>query len=123
MIENRDYMDIILSPPIAILIYFVMVLVLYVIGRALAPTTRPTLEKSRLYAGGEVADTRKAAPGYRRFFVIALLFAILHLAALELATTGLIEFAAVGVNLASIGTAAVIYLIGLAVILLILFLS
>jgi NADH:ubiquinone oxidoreductase subunit 3 (subunit A) len=116
-------MDIILSPPIAILIYFILVLVLYGIGRVLAPTTRPTTEKTGLYTGGEVADTRKAAPGYRRFFVIALLFAILHLAALVLATTGLIEFAAVGVNLVSIGAAAVIYLLGLAVILLILFLS
>jgi NADH:ubiquinone oxidoreductase subunit 3 (subunit A) len=116
-------MDIIMSPPVAILIYIVLVLVLYGIGRALAPNERTTPGDSGLYTGGEVADTSKVAPGYRRFFVIALLFAVLHLAALVLATTGLIEFAAIGLIVGNIGAAAVIYLLGLAVILLILFLN
>lgn len=113
-------MEFILTPPIALLIYVGLVIILYGIGRFLAPKTRQNPEKASIYAGGEVANTTKAAPGYRRFFVIALFFAVLHLAALVLATAGL----AGSIGLATgFSVAILIYLGGIALILLILFLS
>jgi len=113
-------MELILTPPVALLIYIGLVIILYGIGRFLAPKTRTNPEKSSIYAGGEVANTSKAAPGYRRFFVIALFFAVLHLAALVLATAGL----AGGIALAPGFTVAILfYLGGIALILIILFLS
>lgn len=82
-------MEILLSPPIAFIIYIALVLVLYGFGRLLAPTAKRGSSKSGIYAGGEEAITTKAAPGYRRFFIVALFFAVLHLGALVLATAGL----------------------------------
>ncbi|CUS02143.2 conserved membrane protein of unknown function [Candidatus Promineifilum breve] len=114
-------MSIILTPPVAFLIYIALVIVLYGFGRLMAPAARRTTAKSSLYAGGEIAATTKAAPGYRRFFIVALFFAVLHLGALVLATAGLaggsIGFAA------TMWPALLFYLGGLAVALLILLLS
>jgi NADH:ubiquinone oxidoreductase subunit 3 (subunit A) len=81
--------DIILSPPVALLLYLVLVSVLSGIGRSLASPSRPSSMKSATYASGEAPPTRGAAPGYRPFFVIALFFAVLHLGVLVLASGGL----------------------------------
>jgi hypothetical protein len=68
-----------------------------------------------------VAATGKAAPGYRRFFIVALFFAVIHLGALVLATIGLAGgAAALGPG---IWLALLIYLAGLALALLIMLLS
>jgi NADH:ubiquinone oxidoreductase subunit 3 (subunit A) len=114
-------MSILLTPPVAFLIYVALVIVLYGFGRVLAPATRRSTAKSSLYAGGEVAATSKAAPGYRRFFIVALFFAVLHLGALVLATAGLAGGA--GGLVAALWPALLFYLGGLAVALLILLLS
>jgi hypothetical protein len=59
------------------------------IGRALAGTHHPTSTlKSSAYASGEAPHLSSGAPGYRPFFRVALFFAVLHLAALVLATGG-----------------------------------
>jgi NADH:ubiquinone oxidoreductase subunit 3 (subunit A) len=114
-------MDYILSPPVAFLLYIGLVALLYGFGRLLAPAARKTAAKSSLYAGGEVAATGKAAPGYRRFFIVALFFAVIHLGALVLATIGLAGGAvALGPG---IWVALLIYLGGLALALLIMLLS
>lgn len=113
-------MELILTPPIAFVIYVLLVAALYAIGRKMAPDARRSRAKSSIYAGGEVAETTKAAPGYRRFFIVALFFAVLHLGALVVATTGLAGGAALG---AGLWVAIMIYLGGLAVTLLILLLS
>ena len=112
-------MNVLLSPPVALLAYIGLVALLFGFGRLLAPAGRRK-EAELLYAGGEVAATTKAAPGYRRFFVVALFFAVLHLGALVLATAGLVGGVALGPGLM---TALFIYLGGLAVTLLILLLS
>lgn len=75
-------MEIILTPPIAFLIYIPLVVVFLFLGRALAGPEKPNPEKSSVYGGGEIAPTHLAAPGYRPFFLVALFFAILHLAML-----------------------------------------
>ena len=114
-------MDFLLSPPVAFLIYILLVGVLYGFGRVLAPAGRRSVAKSSIYAGGEVAATAKAAPGYRRFFIVALFFAVLHLGALVLATAGLATGAvAIG---SGFWIAILVYLGGLGLTLLILLLS
>lgn len=114
-------MGFVLSPPVAFVVYILLVGLLYGFGRLLAPAGRRSVAKSSIYAGGEVAATAKAAPGYRRFFIVALFFAVLHLGALVLATAGLATGAlAIG---SEFGIAILIYLGGLSLTLLILLLS
>ena len=104
-------MQILLSPPIAFLIYVVLVLILAVIGKGLAGRSKEASQfKSSTYSSGEAPPTRLAAPGYRPFFVVALFFAVLHL----------------GILVMSTGTASpvmIIYLLGLMLALLVLILG
>ena len=82
-------MDILLSPPVAFLVYIPLVLVIMGIGRLLAGPANPNSVKSSIYASGEEAPTFLAAPGYRPFFLIAFFFAVLHLGMLVLGSGGL----------------------------------
>jgi NADH:ubiquinone oxidoreductase subunit 3 (subunit A) len=109
-----------LTPPLALLAYIGLVALLFAFGRLLAPAGRPSVAHSSLYAGGEVAATTKAAPGYRRFFIVALFFAVLHLGAMVLATAALTGGLAL---VPAIGTMLLVYLGGLALALIILLLS
>ncbi len=79
-------MEILLTPPVAFLIYIPLVLIIFFIGRGLAGKTKETPLKSTIYGSGEEAPTSMAAPGYRPFFLIAFFFAVLHLGVLVLAT-------------------------------------
>ena len=80
-------MQIILTPPIAFLIYLVLVGLLSLFGKVLAGRSgEPSALKSSTYSSGEEPPTRLAAPGYRPFFVVALFFAVLHLGVLVLST-------------------------------------
>jgi NADH:ubiquinone oxidoreductase subunit 3 (subunit A) len=76
-----------LFPPIAFLVYLLLVGLLYGLGQRLAGRGQPTTLKTSIYTGGEAPPATKAAPGYRPYFVIALFFAVLHLGALVLGTT------------------------------------
>jgi NADH:ubiquinone oxidoreductase subunit 3 (subunit A) len=82
-------MNILLTPPLALLIYLPLVFALYFLGRGLAGKSHPSAEKSSLYSSGEAAPTALAAPGYRPFFLVAFFFAILHLGMLVLGTGSL----------------------------------
>lgn len=113
-------MEFLLTPPVALLAYIGLVALLYGFGRLLAPEARQRGAKSSLYAGGEVAATSKAAPGYRRFFIVALFFAVLHLGALVLATAGLTGALMIS---STLWIALLVYLGGLSVTLLILLVS
>lgn len=79
-------MSIILTPPLAFLIYLPLVLAIYFVGRGLAGKSTPSAMKSSLYSSGEAAPTTLAAPGYRPFFLVAFFFAILHLGMLVIGT-------------------------------------
>lgn len=72
-------MEILLSPPIAFLIYVPFVILLLLFGRGIAARSKASKFKETIYASGEEASTNPAAPGYRPFFLIAFFFAILHL--------------------------------------------
>jgi NADH:ubiquinone oxidoreductase subunit 3 (subunit A) len=79
-------MQILLSPPVAFLIYLALAALLSVVGKKLAGPVKSSLLKSSTYSSGELAPTGIAAPGYRPYFVVALFFAVLHLGALVLGT-------------------------------------
>jgi NADH:ubiquinone oxidoreductase subunit 3 (subunit A) len=73
-------MNIILTPPLAFLVYIIVVGLLMLFGRSLAGTKHQTSpEKRSIYASGEAGPDVPSAPGYRQFFVVALFFAVLHL--------------------------------------------
>jgi hypothetical protein len=80
--------NILLTPPVAFLIFAGLAALLAGLGRALAGPEKPSELKSSLYTGGEADHLPAGAPGYRPFFVIALFFAILHLGVLILGTGG-----------------------------------
>jgi NADH:ubiquinone oxidoreductase subunit 3 (subunit A) len=81
--------DLLLSPIFAFLIYGLLVGTLSLAGRAVAKRGQSSPMKTSRYASGEEHDPAPAAPGYRPFFVAALFFAVLHLGALMLGTSGL----------------------------------
>ena len=93
-------MDLLLSPPVAFVIYIPLVLVLVGIGRLLAGPSVASAMKTSIYGSGEAPPTFEAAPGYQPFFLIALFFAMVHLAMLV-------------VGLGTLPPAAVVYLVGL----------
>jgi NADH:ubiquinone oxidoreductase subunit 3 (subunit A) len=84
-------MEVLLYPPIAFVVYLVLVGVLSGVGRALAVPAHSHADatKSSAYASGEIGETYQAAPGYRQFFVVALFFAVLHLGMLLAGSSGL----------------------------------
>jgi NADH:ubiquinone oxidoreductase subunit 3 (subunit A) len=95
-------MDILLSPPIAFLIYIPLMLILVWFGKQLAGPENANANKSSIYGSGEEAPEYSAAPGYKPFFLVALFFAILHLGMLIL-------------GLSDLSSTAMIYLAGLAI--------
>lgn len=78
-------MNLLLTPPLAFLAYIPLVLVLVGVGRLLAGPANANAVKTSVYGSGEESPTFEAAPGYQPFFLIALFFAIVHLAMLVLA--------------------------------------
>ncbi len=82
-------MNNLLSPPLAILIYIPLVLVIVWLGKQLAGPETPDEMKSSLYGSGEEGPSFLAAPGYKPFFLIAFFYAILHLGMLILGTSTL----------------------------------
>lgn len=103
-------MQIILTPPIAFLIYIPLVFILLWVGKQLAGPEKPSAAKQSIYGAGEKASNIAAAPGYKPFFLVALFFAILHLGMLVL-------------GLGSLDLPQGIYIAGLAVALLALILG
>ena len=78
--------DILLSPPAAFLIFLAIGCGIYRLGGAIAAPGKPHPGKRATYACGEDIPAQRVAPSYGAFFYLALLFAILHLAALVVAT-------------------------------------
>lgn len=104
-------MHIVFSPPIAFIIYMVLVGVLVLIGRFLAGSPSQSAD-SQLYSSGEIAPSAddQSVPGYRPFFVVALFFAVLHLGVVVLASSDMSQM-------------SIVYLLGLILILITLILG
>lgn len=81
--------NILLSPLVAFLIYFLVVAVISGLGKLFSAKGRKTQFKTATYASGEANDPVPAAPGYRQFFVVALFFAVLHLGVLMIGSSNL----------------------------------
>jgi NADH:ubiquinone oxidoreductase subunit 3 (subunit A) len=95
-------MSLLLSPPLAFLAYIPLVLVLLGLGRLLAGPPSPNAMKTSVYGSGEASPTFEAAPGYQPFFLIALFFAVVHLAMLVL-------------GIGNLPMPAAVYLVGLVI--------
>ncbi|MBC8447994.1 MAG: hypothetical protein H8D78_09605 [Chloroflexi bacterium] len=78
--------NILLSPPVAFVVFLGLGYGIYRLGGAIAAPGKPHPGKRATYACGEDIPAQRVAPSYRDFFYLALLFAILHLAALVVAT-------------------------------------
>jgi NADH:ubiquinone oxidoreductase subunit 3 (subunit A) len=77
-----------LTPPIALLAYVVLLGILALIGRWLVGPVVESPAERTTYASGEAPPRYVAVPGYRQFFVIALFFGVLHLGVLVLGSEG-----------------------------------
>lgn len=78
--------DILLSPPVAFLIFLGLAFLLYALGSRMAPKLKKEGGKLATYACGEDLPGVKLQFGYRLFFFIALFFTMMHVAALVIAT-------------------------------------
>ncbi len=103
-------MNILLSPPVAFLVYIPLVFVIFLFGKKLANVENPSEGKSSVYNNGEQSPQSAASPGYKPFFLIAFFFAILHLGILVLGTGNLSPI--VGIYLVGLLLALVALLLG-----------
>ena len=78
--------DLLLSPPIALVIMIAVVGLLALLARGLATRSNPTPGKGEPYACGQEVETGRIQPSYDEFFHFAFLFTILEVAALVVAT-------------------------------------
>ncbi len=78
--------DFLISPPVAFVLYLLVVFLIYLLGKRMAPKLTKVGGKLTTYACGEDIPGAKVQFGYRLFFFIALFFTIMHVAALMIAT-------------------------------------
>jgi NADH:ubiquinone oxidoreductase subunit 3 (subunit A) len=86
--DEVEMNHLLLIPPIALLVYVLLVGIVARIGRWLVGQVKESPTERTTYASGEAPPRYMAAPGYRQFFVIALFFGILHLGVLVLGSEG-----------------------------------
>lgn len=83
-------MQVLLYPPIALLIYAALGFLLTKIGQKAAPPEDKQNEmKLDLYAGGEEGPKDFPVPGYKPFLLISLFFAIIHIGVLVVGMSNL----------------------------------
>ena len=75
------------SPPLAFLLSLLLAGLLSLAGRLLAGPSHATARQTETYASGEVGPRRAVAPGYEPFFATAIVFTLLHLGTLVVATS------------------------------------
>jgi len=78
--------EILLSPPVAFVLILAVSVLLYLLGKRMAPKPTKSGGKLTSYACGEDIPGSKIQFGYRLFFFVALFFTIMHVAALVIAT-------------------------------------
>lgn len=78
--------NVLLSPPVAFVILFGISYVLYLFGKLLGVAPTPQGGKLEPYACGEDFAPDKFSFGYRRFFIAAIFFTMMHVAVLSIAT-------------------------------------
>jgi NADH:ubiquinone oxidoreductase subunit 3 (subunit A) len=90
-------LSIILSPPIAFLICLLVSAAIYGFGRLVEEKGSPSHGKYEPYACGEEYRAEKFEFGYRKFYIAAIFFTIMHVAVLTVATVpgGVIAYRAI----------------------------
>ncbi len=78
--------ELLLSPPVAFLLFLGAAFLLYGLGSKMAPKLTKVGGKLATYACGEDIPGVKIQFGYRLFFFVALFFTIMHVATLVIAT-------------------------------------
>lgn len=78
--------NLLLSPPVAFLIFLAVSGGIYLLGRWMGEKANPAPGKSEPYACGEDFIADKFTFGYRRFYIAAIFFTIMHVATLTVAT-------------------------------------
>ncbi len=104
-------MKILLSPPVVFAVAFGVGLILYWLGRAMAPAFKMTPGKGAPYACGEDAPMQKAQVGYRLFYSLAIFFTVMHVAALVVTTLPSGPIALLGIVYLAIITLAIFALV------------
>jgi NADH:ubiquinone oxidoreductase subunit 3 (subunit A) len=79
-------LTILLAPPVAFLICFLISLAVYGFGRLVEEKGTPAPGKYEPYACGENYTAEKFEFGYRKFYISAIFFTIMHVAVLTVAT-------------------------------------
>jgi len=75
-----------LSPPLDLIIFLVVIGVLSFLARGLSPKGLQSAGKGEPYACGQDVPTGRIQPGYGEFFSFAFFFTIMHVATLVLCT-------------------------------------
>lgn len=78
--------NILLSPPVAFFLVLAIAVLVFLLGKRMAPKLTRTGGKLTSYACGEDVPGAKIQFGYRLFYFVALFFTIMHVAALVIAT-------------------------------------
>jgi NADH-quinone oxidoreductase subunit A len=78
--------DVLLSPPVTVLLFLVVFVGVYWLGSRFAPKFVKVGGKTATYACGEDLPPSKITVNYRLFFYVALFFTIMHVAVLVVAT-------------------------------------
>lgn len=77
---------VLLSPPVAFVACFLISAGIYGLGRLVEEKGRPAAGKYEPYACGEDYHAEKLEFGYRKFYIAAIFFTIMHVAVLTIAT-------------------------------------
>jgi NADH:ubiquinone oxidoreductase subunit 3 (subunit A) len=78
--------DLLLSPPVALILFLGVGYGLYRLGGRIAARSEESAEKRLPYTGGEELPPQARQLSYHAFFRLALMFGILHVAALVVST-------------------------------------
>jgi len=91
-------LNILLAPPVAFFIFLGLSALLYLVGRLIGARPNPEPGKAETYACGENFHPDKFTFAYRRFFIAAIFFTVMHVAVLTIATVpgGAVAFRALG---------------------------
>jgi NADH:ubiquinone oxidoreductase subunit 3 (subunit A) len=79
-------LDVLLSPPVAFLVCLLLSAAVYGFGKLVEEKAAPVPGKYEPYACGEDFKAEKFEFGYRKFYIAAIFFTIMHVAVLTIAT-------------------------------------
>ena len=77
---------ILLSPPIAFLLFMLVGYGLYALGTRMAGAPTPEVGKEEPYACGQEYHAQRFQFGYQKFYIAALFFTVMHVAIMTIAT-------------------------------------